>query len=309
MYYIVFGFLYLLSLLPFRVLYLLSDIGCFVLSRLLRYREAVIMDNLAHAFPEKAEEELKAIAKRFYRNFTDNWMETIKLISVSKKALNKRISGNFDILHQLHATGKSVQANMGHFFNWEIMTLYAGIQQPYTFLTVYLPQSSKTFDRLMKHIRGRWDNPLIPSTDMARAIIPWRKKQYLLGLGADQSTPFPQSAYWLYFMNRPTGFVKGPEKFARGQNIPVVMMTTTKPKRGYYHFNFFLLAEDPKSLPEGELIRQYVRHLEENIRLQPDIYLWSHRRWKNPWNPAYEGQWVDHAPSPTAVKTYHEFCH
>ena len=298
MYHLVFGILYLLSLLPFRVLYLISDVACFLIFGVAGYRKKVVMENLAYAFPEKTDEERRQIARRFYRNFVDNWIETIKLISVSQQSLNKRVSGNFEIFHELHAKGRSVQVNLGHFFNWEIMTLYTGLHQPFTFLTVYLPQSSKVMDRLMKYIRGRWGNPLIPSTDMARSILPWRKKQYLLALGADQSTPFVDNAYWVYFLNRPAGFVKGPEKFARGQNIPVVMMTTTRPKRGYYHFNYFLLAEDPKSLPDGELIRQYVRHLEENIRLQPDIYLWSHRRWKNAYRPEFQDLWVDQVPAP-----------
>ena len=136
-------------------------------------------------------------------------------------------------------------------------------------------------------------NPQLPSTDMARAIITWRKKQYLLALGSDQSPATPESGYWLNFMNRPAPFVKGSEKFARIQSVPVVMMTTTKRKRGHYHFNYFMLAEDPKALPDGELMRQYVRHLEENIRLQPELYLWSHRRWKHNWKDEYKALWVD----------------
>jgi Kdo2-lipid IVA lauroyltransferase/acyltransferase len=299
MYPVVFGLLYLVSLLPLRILYILSDISYFILYRIAGYRKGVVMENLAFAFPEKTEAERKKIAARFYRNFVDNWIETIKLLSISKKSLNKRTSGNFEVFNQLHATGRAVQVNLGHFFNWEIMTLHAGLNQPYTFLTVYLPQSSLIMDRLMKYVRGRWGNPLIPSNDMARSILPWRKKQYLLALGADQSPAFKDNAYWMYFLNRPAGFVKGPEKFARGQNIPVVMMTTTRPKRGHYHFDYFLLAEDPKSLPDGELIREYVRHLEENIRLQPDLYLWSHRRWKHAWNPEYRDMWVDEAAAPS----------
>jgi KDO2-lipid IV(A) lauroyltransferase len=133
---------------------------------------------------------------------------------------------------------------------------------------------------------------------MAREIIPWRKKQYLLALGADQSQVNSELLYWLYFMNRATGFAKGPEKFARGQNIPVVMMTTTKPKRGHYHFEYFLLCDDPKALPDGELMRMYVKHLEENIHLQPDLYLWSHKRWKRAWKPEFEKLWVDNMPMP-----------
>lgn len=299
MYYIVFGLLYLVSLLPLRVLYLFSDFAYFMLYHVFGYRKEVVMSNLAHALPEKTLEERKKIAAKFYRNFTDNWIETIKLISISKRAMNRRITGNYEIFKQIHATGKAVQLNLGHFFNWEIMTLHAGISQPYTFLTVYLPQTSKVSDRLLKYIRGRWGNPLISSYEMAREIIPWRKKQYLLALGADQSPAISENAYWLYFLHRPTGFAKGPEKFARGQNIPVVMMTTTKPKRGHYHFDYFLLCEDPKSLPDGELMRLYVSHLEKNIQTQPDLYLWSHKRWKRPWDEAYEKLWVDNVPMPT----------
>lgn len=283
-----------------RVLYLLSDLVAFFLYYVFGYRKKVVMANLLQAFPDKSEAERVAIAKKFYRNFTDNWAETLKLLSMSKQWMNRRITGNFEVFHQLYATGKAVQVNLGHFFNWELMTLHAGINQPYTFLTVYLPQNNKIMNRLVLYVRGRWGNPLLPSLDMARAIIPWRKKQYLLALGADQRPVTPDNAYWLNFLNRPAGFVKGPEKYARGQGIPVVMMTTTRKKRGHYHFDYFLLCEDPKSLPEGELIRQYVRHLEKNIQLQPDLYLWSHKRWKHPWKNEYEKTWVDDVPSPTA---------
>lgn len=296
MYYVVFGILYLVSLLPFFILYGIADIAFVLLYFVFGYRKQVVMQNLSKAFPEKTIAERKTIARRFYRNFLDNWIETIKLLSISKKTLNRRVTGDFRVFHELHAQNKSVQVNLGHFFNWEIMTLHTGINQPFTFLTVYLPQSSDIMNRLLLHLRGRWGNPQLPATDMARAILPWRKKQYLLALGADQSPAHPEGGYWLNFMNQRTVFLKGPEKFARVQNIPVVMMTTTKPKRGHYHFEYFLLAEDPKQLPEGELIRRYVRHMEENIRLQPDIYLWSHRRWKHPWKDEYSRLWVGADP-------------
>ena len=292
LYYPVFGMLYLASLLPFPVLYALSDLAGFFMGVVLRYRRTVVMGNLQIAFPERSVAELRQIERRFYHRFTDNWVETIKLMSISKKALNRRISGNFEVFHRLHASGKSVQCNLGHFFNWEIMTLHTGINQPYTFLTVYLPQSSEIMNRLIIYIRSRWGNPQIPATEMARAIIPWRKKQYLLALGADQNPGDPSRSYWLNFMGRPAPFPRGPEKFARSMGIPVVMMHTTRPKRGHYHYEYFLLTEDPNALADGELIRRYVYHLEENIRQQPELYLWSHKRWKHPWKDAYQPLWV-----------------
>ena len=302
MYYIVFGFLYLVSLLPFFILYGISDLIFVILYFITGYRKKVVIKNLRVSFPEKSEEELKIIARKFYRNFTDNWMEAIKLLSVSKKALNKRVSANMNVFHQLYKEGRSVQVNLGHFFNWEIMTLYTGINQPYTFLTVYLPLASSVVNRLFIHLRSRWGNPQLPASDMARAIIPWRKKQFLLALGADQNPPNPTNAYWLNFLNRPTAFLKGSEKFARIQNTPVVMMTTTRPRRGHYHFDYFLLADNPKELPDGELMRRYVQHLEKNIQLQPEIYLWSHRRWKHNWKPEYEEYWIDTQPAPETTQ-------
>lgn len=260
------------------------------------------MKNLELSFPEKDKQELKKIARKFYLGFTDNWIETIKLLSVSKKTLLKRTTSNVAIFHELYRKGKSVQLSLGHFFNWEVMTLYTGIVQPFTFLTVYLPQSSKITTRLFIHLRSRWGNPQLSTTHMARELIPWRKKQYVLALGADQNPPNPDQAYWLNFMGRPTAFLKGPEKFARIQNTPVVMMTTTRPKRGHYHFEYFMLSEDPAGLPFGELIRNYVRHLEKNIRMQPEIYLWSHRRWKREWKPEYKDLWIDESPVPGSAE-------
>jgi KDO2-lipid IV(A) lauroyltransferase len=292
MYYIIFGLLYAVSLLPFFILYGIADLFFLILYFIIGYRKDVVMQNLEKAFPEKSLKERKVIARRFYRNFIDNWIETIKLLSISKKTLNKRVSGNFQVFHELYAKNKSVQVNLGHFFNWEIMTLHTGINQPFTFLTVYLPQSSSIMNRLLLHLRSRWGNPQLPATEMARAILPWRKKQYLLALGADQSPAHGEGGYWLNFMNQRTVFLKGPEKFARVQDIPVVMMTTTKPRRGHYHFEYFTLAEEPKKLPDGELIRRYVMHIEENIRLQPEIYLWSHKRWKHKWDEQYQRLWV-----------------
>ena len=294
MYYLIFGLLYLLSLLPLTILYVLSDLAFVIIYYLIGYRKEVVADNLLHSFPEKTDAERKLIAKKFYRNFCDNWVETIKMLSISKKGIRKRISGDITILDQLYQTGKAVQANFGHVFNWEILNLYLGIAQPYTVLSIYFPPKSKSTDRLMQHIRGRWGNPLIATPDLPRSIIPWRKKQYLIGLGGDQSITHPASSYWLNFMNRPACFAKGSEKYARGQQIPLVMPITRKLKRGHYQFDFILLAkaEELNDLPEGELMRRYVKSLEDNIRLQPELYLWSHRRWKHPWKTEYEKLWI-----------------
>lgn len=301
MYYVVFALLYVISLLPWRVLYVLSDVACWIIYRLVGYRKEVVADNLLHAFPEKTAAERKSIEKKFYKTFCDNWIETIKLISVSKKSIQKRCTGDVSIFLERYATGKAVQGNFGHFFNWETLNHYFGVSQPYTIVGIYFPQKSQVMDRLMKYIRARRGNALIPLPHMARQIIPWRKKQYMIALIGDQSPAAPAASYWLHFMNRPTCFVKGPEKFARGQNLAVTVTTTMRPKRGYYHFDTYVLTDDPAALPEGEIMRRYVKHLEDNIRLQPELYLWSHRRWKHQWKPEYQNLWIGEDPMPGLV--------
>ena len=150
-----------------------------------------------------------------------------------------------------------------------------------------MPITNKAFDELFKKIRSKTGSILLPATDMRNAIIPYRNKQYAIGLIADQSAGNLAKAIWVNFFNRPAPFVKGPESGARLGDIPVVFGHFTKKKRGYYEGHFFLAEEHPRSSESGELTKRYIKYLEEVIRSNPDMWLWSHRRWKHQWKPEY----------------------
>lgn len=279
MYYILYGFLYVLSLLPWRILYLLSDMVYLVFYYLVGYRKAVVLSNLAIAFPEKTADERRAIAKQFYHNFIDTFIETIKLISISDEAFDKRLSGNFDLIHDLYATGQSVQLHSGHFFNWEYINWGFARNTSYKFLGVYAPIGSRAFNRMMLKLRSRFGTVLIPSYTFKNEFKQHAKTQYAMGLAADQSA-FPHKSFWLHFFGKLTPFVNGPEKAANTYNTAVVFVHFYKLKRGYYHADFELVTTEPQNLKRGELTTMYVRYLEKCIRKKPDNYLWSHRRWK-----------------------------
>lgn len=298
MYYIVFGILYLVSLLPFWALYIISDLLYFVLCFIIRYRRPVVMGNLQVAFPEKTDKERRAIARRFYRRFTDNWLETLKLMSISKKSLAKRMTSDVRALDEVYATGRNVHLVMGHQFNWEWAN--AGIPPVirFTSLVAYSPISSKILDRIFLFLRQRFGSIMLPYNDMARAMLPYRRTQYLLALVGDQNPANPRKSYWLNFLNRPTAFLQGPEKGARLGNIPVVNLSFSRPRRGHYHMQATLVDMNPGSSAEGELTRKYVTLLEENIRLHPELYLWSHKRWKQTWSEAYLKLWIDDKSKP-----------
>jgi KDO2-lipid IV(A) lauroyltransferase len=293
MYYIVYGLLYLVSLLPLRVLYILSDVIYILAYRILGYRRKVVLDNLQIVFPEKTLAERKKIAGKFYHNFIDSIIESLKMVSASDAYIMKRVSGNWEVLNNLYKTGRSCQIHLGHTFNWEWANLAGAKAMHYTFLGVYMPINNKIFDRLFRRLRSKSGTILLPATEMRRSMLPWRTKQYCIGLVADQSPSAPEKSIWLNFFGKPTGFVPGPETGARAGNIPVVFANIEKPRRGYYKVVFTLAEEQPASLQKGELTLRYARYLEQVIRQQPDMWLWSHRRWKKEWKEEYRKLWVE----------------
>jgi KDO2-lipid IV(A) lauroyltransferase len=292
MYYIVYGLLYLVSLLPLRVLYILSDGFYILVYYILGYRREVVMNNLQFAFPEKTLSERKEIAKKFYRNFIDSFIETIKMVSASDAYIQKRVSANWEVLNDLYKTGRSCQIHLGHTFNWEWANLAGAKEMHYTFLGVYMPIKNKVLDRLFRHLRSKSGSVLLPATDMRRAMIPWRNKQYCIGLVADQAPANPDKCFWLSFLGKKTPFTNGPEAGARSSNIPVVFANIEKPRRGYYKVIFTLAEDQPAALPKGELTLRYAHYLENAIRRQPDMWLWSHRRWKREWKDEYATLWI-----------------
>ena len=294
MYYLVYGLLYLLSLLPMWLLYGLSDGIAFLLYAVIRYRRGVVLSNLNIAFPERTDAERLRIARRFYRNFTDNFIETIKLLSAGEKFLQKRlVLDNPELLDNYYDQGRKVQVHLGHCFNWEIGNLAMAMRTRYTFLVAYMPVENKVFERLFKHLRSRTGSVLLPATRMNKAIIPYRHQLYMLILVADQAPSGAENSYWLNFFNRPTAFIKGPERGARIADIPAVFARFYKSSRGHYRVQLITIAEHPRELPEGELTRRYRVLLEDAIRKQPDGWLWSHKRWKFAWKEELASSWID----------------
>ena len=287
MYYIVYGFLWLLSLLPLRILYVLSD-GIYGLAfYVFKYRKDVVMSNLLIAFPEKTEKERTKIAKKFYHNLIDTFIETVKMISVSKKFIDRRFSVNWQLVNSVKASGKSVQVHIGHNFNWEWGFAAASQHFSMPLLGVYMPIANKIFDTLFYKLRSRNGTFLIRATHMREDFLPFRHKQYILGLAADQNPGGPASGWWFNFFGRPTPFVKGPAKGAIANDVVVVFGFIHKPRRGYYEGVFSGLELDSAQMTEQELTLKFVRYLESVIRQYPDMWLWSHRRWKHEWKPEY----------------------
>ncbi len=292
MYYILYGFLYLLSLLPLRLLYVIGDGIYGLLYYVLKYRRDVVMNNLGIAFPDKTEAEKTAIAKAFYHNFTDTFIEVIKMVSMSAAESKRRVTGDYSGIEEAIKSGKNIQLHAMHNFNWELVQWTVVRSVDINFLGVYMPISNKPLNTFFYNLRKKYGTILIPATKFKTAFTDLAPSHYALMLAADQNPGNLNSVYWLSFFNKPTAFVAGPEKGARLKDTAVVFVNFYKTKRGHYHFTSTLATTTPNNLPEGALTQMFVRYVEACVRQNPPNYLWSHRRWKHAWKDEYAPQWV-----------------
>ena len=199
MYYIVYGFLYTLSLLPLRVLYLLSDFAFFIIYHVMKYRIDVVLNNLSIAFPEKSLGERKKIARQFYLNFTDTFIETIKMISISRKELEKRSECEIDYINELIEKGRNIHIMAGHQFNWEFANLVYATLLKIPFVGIYTPVNNKIFDKIFFNFRSRYGTIMMSAKDFRSKMHSVFSNQYILALAADQNPGNPANAYWLNF--------------------------------------------------------------------------------------------------------------
>lgn len=247
------------------------------------YRKKIVLSNIKHAFPEKSDAEIKTIARKFYRNFTDSMAETIKILTMRKKELHRRfVIKNANLVTDNVDNGEIVIGMCGHFFNWEGHLLTSSSKMGEKCETVYTKLSSPFFEKLMKSIRCRFGAVLTERKTFQRAFLRNRNKPRLIVLAADQRPNLSDIRYWTPFMNRETAFFEGGEKLAKKFNTKVIYAHTSKPKRGHYVFEYQLLSQPPYVNQEPHSITdRFIKSLEKNIRAEPSIYLWSHNRWKH----------------------------
>ena len=286
MYYLVYSLFYLLSLIPWRIMYFISD-GFYVLTYyIIGYRKKVVMNNLLIAFPEKTEAERVRIAKDFYHQLIDTFIETIKMLSISRKELNKRFVCNYEVLNDLYETGKNVHIHGGHFFNWEYLNLAYCANTKYPFIGVYIPLSNQVMDKIIYKMREKFGTILIAADKFRTQFHQHVNKRYALALGADQNPGNPKGSYWVSFFGKMAPFVTGPERSAYTTNAAILFGTYYRVKRGYYRSELKLITMEPNSFKRGHLTLIFRDYLEEQIRLRPSNYLWSHRRWKFEFDPS-----------------------
>lgn len=283
---IVYVLFYTLSLLPFRILYGMADIGYVLLYYIIRYRRGVVRKNLVTAFPEKSIDDIKTIERKFYHWFCDYFLEAIKLLSISEKELRRRFTIiNSEEVEQCFQEGQDVAAILGHYCNWEWLSC-VGMNLPPERETglIYHPLRNKTFDYLFRKLRSHEQNGhVIPKKDILRYVVTKKREgvRNICGYISDQGPKWTNIHLWLPFLNHEyTPVFTGGERIMRKMNNAVFYVEMSRPKRGYYTATYKLITREPNTLPADDITRRFFCLLEETIRQEPAFYLWSHNRWK-----------------------------
>jgi KDO2-lipid IV(A) lauroyltransferase len=280
---IVYPFIWLFSILPFRVLYFISDCFYYLIYYIIGYRKKTVLHNLKLVFPEKTDQEIKIITKKFYRHFTDVFIEMIKAFTLSEKAILEHYKfTNIEVVHELESKNKSAILIGSHYANWEWI-FGVNLLVKYNGYAVFKKLKNPFFDKKIRETRGRYNTTLVPTKEIFNIIANNTKNNILslYGFLGDQSPRLKKAHYWSEFLGVTVPIHTGAEMLAKKSNLSVVSFHVKKIKRGYYEATFKLLAENPNDFKDYDITDLYLRELEKSIYKAPEYYFWTHKRFKH----------------------------
>ena len=272
----------LFSKLPLKVLYGLSDFIFVILYFVVGYRKDVVLQNLKNSFPAKSDSELKIIRKKFYHNFCDYLVETLKSFTISSHELRVRVQHlNQDVFHEAKKENKNIILLAGHIFNWEWFNALATIIPQEKSFPVYRKVQSSFWEQKVKAIRNRFGNHALEAKEVIRHIFKnTNDGNSVYMFVADQTPHSSEVTYGLEFLHQKTPAFVGYDKLSTRMDLVFVYCEMKKVKRGYYQINYHRIYPDGEKFQEYEVVRKFHKMLETTINKRPDNYLWSHRRWK-----------------------------
>lgn len=270
------------SWLPLAVTYRIADLLYVVFFHITGYRKKVVYDNMKRSFPEKSEAEIQKLMKAFYSHFTDLFVESLHLFSISEREAKERfVFKNPEIFHKHFSEGRNVILAGGHYNNWEMFAVTVAAAMKHKTIALYKPLSSMFFDKKMRETRGKYGLNLVSTKKVKELFTEMIKEPSMVIFATDQSPRNPNKAHWTTFLNQDTAVLFGTEKYAIEYDCPVYYGRILKVSRGHYVIDFKLVTEHPRDTQTGEITEAHTRMLEADILREPQYWLWSHRRWKH----------------------------
>jgi len=282
-YILMYPILWVISILPFSILYFLSDFICFWVYNIFGYRKSTVRKNLALTLPHLNTKERLNIERRFYSHMCDMFLEMIKTMNISEKEINRRfVITNIELIKEYESKGKSVVLMCAHYASWEWLINIAK-KINYKSIGIYKKINNKYFDKLIRGIRSRLKAELVEIKKTV-ALMEQNEKagiKAFYGFASDQSPQLSKAKYWDTFMGLEVPVYTGAEMLAKKLDMNMVFVRVQKVKRGFYQATIVPLAENPRDYPDYEITSMFLREVEKQIYEAPEYYFWTHKRWKH----------------------------
>lgn len=282
-YLIAYPFLWLISRMPFRMLYAFSDMVFVLIFYLIRYRRRTVRNNLKIALPHLSESEHSRIEKEFYRHMCDMFLEMIKTLSITAEEMDKRFRfTNLEVIHEFEKKQKSIILLYSHYASWE-WSIALGRHINFKGYGIYKKIQNPYFDKLVRDIRSKFDATLINTKSTIKEVIQNQENGILgiYGFISDQ-TPRPQKThYWETFMGKVVPIHTGGEMLAKKLDMSTIFMKVEKVKRGHYQATFIPITDNPREIPDYQITYRFIKEVEKQILEKPEYYFWTHKRWKH----------------------------
>jgi Kdo2-lipid IVA lauroyltransferase/acyltransferase len=272
----------LFSLLPFRFIYLLSDVICFFLEKIIQYRKKVMWQNLKNSYPDKTDAALRLILHDAYRNLCDVLVEGIKGLSMSEQDFRERyLIKNPEITFTAADSGKSIILTGGHYANWEYGVVSWAIWFRHKTIGIYKPLTNKSVEQYLNKKRSALGMHLAATYETRKVMEAHQKIPSMYVLMGDQSPSNMKTTHWLTFLRQDTAWLHGVGSIAHHSDFPIYYLDTQRVARGFYESKLLLLVENPSDFSPEAISEIYARQLEKIIDQKPADWLWSHKRWKH----------------------------
>ena len=282
-YLIVYPFLWCISILPFRLLYMLSDFIYLIVYYVIGYRKKTVRENLALALPNLSDAERLLIEKKSFQHLCDMFLEMIKTMTISKKEISERfVFTNLEIYQKLEEQNKSIAMMLAHYASYEwVISMNSYVK--FNGYAIYKKIANPYFDKLVRDIRSRFNAFLITTKETVTYIIKNKNNDLLsiYGFASDQSPKVSSAFHWQKFMGIEVPVHTGAEMLSKKYDMNVIFLKVKKIKRGYYEASFEVLSENVQKVPDYEITDKFLKLVEQQIYDAPEYYLWTHKRWKH----------------------------
>ncbi len=246
-----------------------------------RERKKVALKNLQLSFPDKQKIWFSRISHKAFQNIAITFFELLAQRKIRRDAVSEQIRyENLELITEAYNRGKGVILLSGHYGNWELLALSAGLFTGIPVLVVV--QKQKFWDRQITEARTRFGNSVVERGSAARKLVAALKNKGMVALLADQSPPERDGIY-VDFFSRRTLTYRAPAELALKFGAAVIAGFAVREKDYTYSVVLEEVIHEGLEYNEAgikEFTQRYSALIERKISEHPHLWAWQHKRWK-----------------------------